>query len=176
VLRGPNSSGSSPPGSAGARPLAFSPIGASPSRTTIANRSPPGAHWYGSVTTSTPAAASAASHAFPPSSSARRPASAASGFDVATMPRRPTASERRCERDQGWAAIPGGCQTTDAAPRQSLRLSTPVSQPTDSMDPGGAGGSDELRPVTALFADIVGSTGLGERMSPDEVKAPAASA
>jgi class 3 adenylate cyclase len=25
--------------------------------------------------------------------------------------------------------------------------------------------------VTALFADIVGSTGLGERMSPDEVKA-----
>jgi class 3 adenylate cyclase len=38
-------------------------------------------------------------------------------------------------------------------------------------DQGGAGGSDELRPVTALFADIVGSTGLGERMSPDEVKA-----
>jgi class 3 adenylate cyclase len=47
----------------------------------------------------------------------------------------------------------------------------PVSQPFDSTDPSGAGGSDELRPVTALFADIVGSTGLGERMSPDEVKA-----
>src|SRR5581483_7057108 len=30
---------------------------------------------------------------------------------------------------------------------------------------------DELRPVTALFADIVGSTGLGERLAPDEVKA-----
>lgn len=29
---------------------------------------------------------------------------------------------------------------------------------------------DELRPVTALFADIVGSTSLGERLSPDEVK------
>jgi class 3 adenylate cyclase len=29
---------------------------------------------------------------------------------------------------------------------------------------------DELRPVTALFADIVGSTGLGERLAPDEVK------
>ncbi len=29
---------------------------------------------------------------------------------------------------------------------------------------------DELRPVTALFADLVGSTGLGERLSPDEVK------
>jgi class 3 adenylate cyclase/predicted ATPase len=30
---------------------------------------------------------------------------------------------------------------------------------------------DELRPVTALFADIVGSTSLGERLTPDEVKA-----
>jgi class 3 adenylate cyclase len=30
---------------------------------------------------------------------------------------------------------------------------------------------DEMRPVTALFADIVGSTGLGERLGPDEVKA-----
>lgn len=35
----------------------------------------------------------------------------------------------------------------------------------------GAGfGEDELRPVTAVFADIVGSTSLGERLSPDEVK------
>ena len=30
---------------------------------------------------------------------------------------------------------------------------------------------DELRPITALFADISGSTGLGERLAPDEVKA-----
>jgi class 3 adenylate cyclase len=30
---------------------------------------------------------------------------------------------------------------------------------------------DELRPVTALFADVVGSTTLGERLAPDEVKA-----
>jgi class 3 adenylate cyclase len=30
---------------------------------------------------------------------------------------------------------------------------------------------DELRPLTALFADIVGSTTLGERLGPDEVKA-----
>jgi class 3 adenylate cyclase len=30
---------------------------------------------------------------------------------------------------------------------------------------------DELRPVTALFADIVGSTSLGERLAPDQVKA-----
>ncbi|MEZ5100592.1 MAG: adenylate/guanylate cyclase domain-containing protein [Thermoleophilia bacterium] len=30
---------------------------------------------------------------------------------------------------------------------------------------------DELRPVTALFADVVGSTALGERLAPDEVQA-----
>ena len=30
---------------------------------------------------------------------------------------------------------------------------------------------DEMRPITALFADVVGSTGLGERLGPDEVKA-----
>ena len=29
---------------------------------------------------------------------------------------------------------------------------------------------DELRPVSVLFADIVGSTALGERLAPDEVK------
>jgi class 3 adenylate cyclase len=34
-----------------------------------------------------------------------------------------------------------------------------------------AHGGDELRPVTALFADIVGSTSLGERLTPGEVKA-----
>jgi class 3 adenylate cyclase len=33
-----------------------------------------------------------------------------------------------------------------------------------------AGAEDELRPVTALFADIVGSTSLGERLTPAEVK------
>jgi class 3 adenylate cyclase len=32
------------------------------------------------------------------------------------------------------------------------------------------GAEDELRPVTALFADIVGSTSLGERLTPAEVK------
>ena len=39
--------------------------------------------------------------------------------------------------------------------------------------PSGAAAAspDELRPITALFADIVGSTSLGERLKPDEVKA-----
>jgi class 3 adenylate cyclase len=38
---------------------------------------------------------------------------------------------------------------------------------------GGVGGPspDEMRPVTSLFADVVGSTALGERLGPDEVKA-----
>ena len=31
--------------------------------------------------------------------------------------------------------------------------------------------ADELRPVTVLFADLVGSTSLGERLALDEVKA-----
>jgi len=35
----------------------------------------------------------------------------------------------------------------------------------------GARRDDEMRPITALFADIVGSTALGERLGPDEVKA-----
>jgi class 3 adenylate cyclase len=37
--------------------------------------------------------------------------------------------------------------------------------------PEGTRREDEMRPITALFADIVGSTGLGERLGPDEVKA-----
>src|SRR5919197_1393879 len=41
-----------------------------------------------------------------------------------------------------------------------------------ALAPGGVAiREDELRPVTALFADIVGSTRLGERLPPDEVKA-----
>ena len=36
--------------------------------------------------------------------------------------------------------------------------------------PKAALAEDELRPVTALFADIVGSTSLGERLQPHEVK------
>ena len=94
TLRGPNSSGSASPGSAGARPLAFRPTGRWPSRSTIANRSPPTPHWLGSVTASTPAAASAASIALPPADSASAAASAASGWLVATMPAADTAEGR----------------------------------------------------------------------------------
>src|SRR5439155_9184196 len=40
-------------------------------------------------------------------------------------------------------------------------------QPATSVDVDPA---DELRPVTALFADVVGSTSLGEQLDPAEVK------
>jgi class 3 adenylate cyclase len=43
-----------------------------------------------------------------------------------------------------------------------------VASRDDAGTPGRA--EDELRPVTALFADIVGSMALGERLAPDEVK------
>jgi class 3 adenylate cyclase len=39
-----------------------------------------------------------------------------------------------------------------------------------SPDLFGGTQDDELRPVTALFADIVGSTAIGERLLPEEVK------
>jgi class 3 adenylate cyclase len=45
------------------------------------------------------------------------------------------------------------------------------SQPAERAPPPARTGTDELRPITALFADVVGSTSLGERLQPDEVKA-----
>jgi class 3 adenylate cyclase len=42
--------------------------------------------------------------------------------------------------------------------------------PREPREADPASTEDELRPVTALFADVVGSTTLGERLSPDEVK------
>jgi class 3 adenylate cyclase/DNA-binding SARP family transcriptional activator len=45
-------------------------------------------------------------------------------------------------------------------------------QPSPAGVPGTpiAAGEDQLLPVTALFADIVGSTSLGERLMPEEVR------
>jgi class 3 adenylate cyclase len=50
-----------------------------------------------------------------------------------------------------------------AGPETAVVVAAP---PAASPSPG-----DQVRPVTALFADIVGSTALGERLAPDEVKA-----
>jgi len=57
--------------------------------------------------------------------------------------------------------------TSLAQPTGLVTLSTP--SPPAPARPAVTG--DELRPVTALFADIVGSTALGERLAPEDVKA-----
>ena len=51
------------------------------------------------------------------------------------------------------------------------RPDPPAPRPARADEISTAGGADELRPVTALFADVVGSTALGERLTPHEVKA-----
>ena len=69
---------------AGARPEPLRPC-SSPSSHSSAKASPPTPLWGGSQTVSMAAAASAASTALPPASSARTPARVASGWLVATI-------------------------------------------------------------------------------------------
>ena len=54
-----------------------------------------------------------------------------------------------------------------AAPGSEARTPPAPPEPRRSIPPS----QDELRPVTLLFADIVGSTSLGERLPPEDVKA-----
>ena len=57
--------------------------------------------------------------------------------------------------------------------RQERALSPEGDEPAPlpaPQQPKAALAEEELRPVTVLFADIVGSTALGERLPPDEVK------
>jgi len=88
-----------------------------------------------------------------------------------TSPSEPTGEASSAEGGQGLdgtqllsarevspaAASPEGQETSDARPRVGS------GEETNS--------GDEVRPVTILFSDIVGSTALGERLRPDEVKA-----
>jgi len=70
-------------------------------------------------------------------------------------------------------------EVVDAARASSSPdVETAPAEPAPSSTEAPLGGADhvflahedELRPVTALFADIVGSTAIGERLPPEEVK------
>ena len=55
--------------------------------------------------------------------------------------------------------------------RESVEMTGDEGGATPSEAPAPSRTSDELKPITALFADVVGSTSLGEKLAPDEVKA-----
>jgi class 3 adenylate cyclase len=64
-------------------------------------------------------------------------------------------------------------ESVPSSARVSMPASKPAPLPPAPQEPASdpAAEADELRPVTALFADIVGSTAIGERLTPEEVKA-----
>jgi class 3 adenylate cyclase len=84
----------------------------------------------------------------------------------------------------GGTAIVVEAETAEAYPAESQEApeprqpppgapsEEPASHPPAGELPDGVPiRADELRPVTALFADVVGSTAIGERLTPEEVKA-----
>jgi class 3 adenylate cyclase len=72
------------------------------------------------------------------------------------------------------AEVESGSQATRGTVREPSQFADvrglPFAPPGGGT-PATAGLDDELRTVTALFADLVGSTELGERLGPHEVKA-----
>ena len=68
------------------------------------------------------------------------------------------------------------CLNCGAESPAEARFCWACGQPLPSEDevpvtpPRAVDDGDEMRPITALFADVVGSTRLGEHLSPDEVK------
>src|SRR5436309_2229620 len=83
---------------------------------------------------------------------------------------RPQPPSDRRSRAGGFGAL---CQETSpsTAWRPVSTMGAPVHPDGPPSRTDAAVPPDELRPVTALFADIVGSTSLGERLTPAEVKA-----
>ena len=64
----------------------------------------------------------------------------------------------------------GRCPECDAEVPSAARFCSYCGMSLAAPVPQAAPVEDELRPVTALFADVVGSTSLGERLQPHEVK------
>jgi class 3 adenylate cyclase len=71
---------------------------------------------------------------------------------------------RRCPACGAETALEARFCSTCGARLDAAALHADVAAETS------AAATDELRPITALFADVVGSTGLGERLGPEEVK------
>src|SRR5206468_3078040 len=75
----------------------------------------------------------------------------------------------RASTGRAAAAAPAQPSEPEATiPAREGELPEPVGEA--APDFLGRAQEDELRPVTSLFADIVGSTGIGEQLPPDEVK------
>ena len=114
------------------RPLAFRPTSLSSlARYTMANMSPPSAVLCGSMTVSTAAVATAASIALPPFFKMSSPASAASGWLVATIPRWPIVADRLVS--SGYGEPPGSCVAawtgqSHSADRTSVTTNTSLSR------------------------------------------------
>src|SRR4051812_1786247 len=89
----------------------------------MANRSPPTPHDIGSTTPRVALAARAASMALPPLCSTARPAPAASGWLVATMPLGAMTTERPVLYGLGVRRVPGGRSGT-AAEATTARATT----------------------------------------------------
>ena len=68
---------------------------------------------------------------------------------------------------RGTVLAPSPRDGTVAQPASPAPLEPPNARDADRRAESAV---DEVRPVTALFADIVGSTSLGERLAPHEVK------
>lgn len=83
--------------------------------------------------------------------------------------RRKLRDELGLEPGQALRELEAAILRQDAALAGGTR-ETSVSAPSPAL-PKPTMSADELRPVTALFADIVGSTALGERLPPEDVKA-----
>ena len=78
---------------------------------------------------------------------------------------------RPAVRPMERAPVQASAAAPPAEPVSPPPAAAPSPAPPEEKAPDAAAEADELRPITALFADVVGSTTLGERLTPEEVKA-----